>query len=107
MGIQSYSELTVWQKSMDMVCVIYSIVKKLPKEELFALSDQIRRAAVSIPSNIAEGQARNSTKEFIQFITIANGSKAELETQLLLCKKNRSIIGKRYLGSYEYATGNR
>lgn len=59
----------------------------MPKEETYALSDQIRRAAVSIPSNIAEGQARNSTKEFIQFLSIAQGSRAELDTQLLLCIK--------------------
>ncbi|HQL05934.1 MAG TPA: four helix bundle protein [Treponemataceae bacterium] len=67
--------------------MIYSLVKKLPREEIYALSDQMRRAAVSIPSNIAEGQSRNSTKEFIQFLAIAKGSKAELETQLLLCVK--------------------
>lgn len=85
MGVKSYQELIVWQKSMAVAKMIYSLVKKLPKEELFALSDQMRRAAVSIPSNIAEGQARNSTKEFLQFLAIARGSKAELETQLLLC----------------------
>ncbi|MDR4508690.1 MAG: four helix bundle protein [Candidatus Brocadiaceae bacterium] len=72
---------------MELARVIYLLVKKLPKEELYSLSDQMRRAAVSIPSNIAEGQARNSTKEFLQFLAIARGSKAELETQLLLCVK--------------------
>ena len=61
--------------------------KKLPKEELFALSDQMRRAAISIPSNIAEGQGRNSSKEYVRFLAFAKGSKAELETQLLLCVK--------------------
>ena len=70
---------------MNVATMIYSLVKKLPKEKLFALSDQMRRAAVSIPSDIAEGQARNSTREFLQFLAIARGSKAELETQLLLC----------------------
>jgi len=64
---------------------VYSLVKRLPKEELYGLSDQMRRAAVSIPSNIAEGQGRKSTKEFLQFLSIANGSRTELETQLLLC----------------------
>lgn len=87
MTVKSYTELIVWQKSMDAAGSVYALIKKLPKEELFALSGQMRRAAISIPSNIAEGQARNSTKEFLQFLAIANGSKAELETQLLLCEK--------------------
>ena len=65
--------------------MVYHLVKRLPHEELFALSSQIRRSAISIPSNIAEGQARNSTKEFLQFLSIAKVSKAELETQLILC----------------------
>lgn len=64
---------------------VYSVVKKLPKEGLYGLTLQIRRSAVSIPSNIAEGQTRNHTNEFIQFLSIANGSRAELETQLILC----------------------
>ncbi len=68
-----------------MAKMIYLLIKQLPREELFALSSQMRRAAISIPSNIAEGQARNSTKEFLQFLSIAQGSKAELETQLILC----------------------
>ncbi len=72
---------------MDLTAMVYQVTKKLPKEEMYSLTNQMRRAAVSIPSNIAEGQARNSTKEFIQFLRIAQGSKAELETQLLLCLK--------------------
>ncbi len=72
---------------MELVTEVYCLVKRLPKEELFSLSDQIRRAVISIPSNIAEGHGRNSTKEFIQFLAIAKGSKAELETQLLICVK--------------------
>ncbi|MBP3366052.1 MAG: four helix bundle protein [Treponema sp.] len=87
MAVQSYKELLIWQKGMQIAKEIYSLVKKLPKEEIYALSDQMRRAAVSIPSNIAEGQSRNSTKEFIHFLSITNGSKAELETQLILCKE--------------------
>lgn len=83
MGVKNYQELIVWQKAMEVVKQIYLLVRKLPIEEKFALSDQMRRAAVSIPSNIAEGQARNSTREFLQFLSIARGSKAELETQLL------------------------
>ena len=87
MAWKNYQELIVWQKAMDVAAEIYHIVKKLPKEECFSLSDQMRRAAVSIPSNIAEGQARSSKKEFIHFLSIALGSKSELETQLLLSVK--------------------
>ncbi len=82
---KDFKDLIVWQKSMELVAEVYRLVKKLPKEELYALSDQIRRSAISIPSNIAEGQGRNSMKEFNQFLAISKGSKAELETQLLLC----------------------
>ena len=84
-NIKDFKDLILWQRAMDLVVEVYDLVKKLPKEELFALSDQIRRAVISIPSNIAEGQGRNSSKEFIHFLSIAKGSKAELETQLLLC----------------------
>ena len=87
MAIQNYQELIVWQKAMELTQKIYIVTKKLPKEEIYSLTNQMRRAAVSIPSNIAEGQSRNSTKEFMQFLSIARGSKAELETQLLLCLK--------------------
>ena len=87
MDIKSYKDMIVWQKSMDLAIEIYKLVKLLPKEEIYALSDQMRRAAVSIPSNIAEGQSRNKTKEFIQFLCIARGSNSELFTQLLICEK--------------------
>ena len=86
-NIKDFKDLFLWQRAMDLVVEVYDLVKKLPKEELFALSDQIRRAVISIPSNIAEGQGRNSSKEFIHFLSIAKGSKAELETQLLLCMR--------------------
>ena len=85
MGVLKYQDLIVWQKAMQLVKMVYQLVKRLPKEETYVLSDQIRRSAVSIPSNIAEGQERNSTKEFIQFLSIAKGSKAELQTQLHIC----------------------
>jgi len=85
--IKSFRELKVWQKSIDMTIEIYRIIKKLPKEELYSLSDQMKRAAVSIPSNIAEGQARNKGKEFIRFLRIALGSRAEIETQLTICRR--------------------
>ena len=84
--VKSYRELIVWQKSIEACRLTYLLVKKLPKEELYALSDQMR-AAISMPSNIAEGQSRNSKNEFIHFLSIARGSKSELETQLLLCKE--------------------
>lgn len=83
--IASYRELLVWQRAMQMVYETYRVVKLLPKEEQYGLSEQMRRAAVSIPSNIAEGQARNSTKEFIKFLSIAKGSNAELQTQCEIC----------------------
>ena len=82
-----YQNLIVWQKSMELTAEVYRLVKLLPKEETFSISDQMRRAAVSIPSNIAEGKNRNSSKEFKQFLSIARGSTAELETQLLICNR--------------------
>ena len=82
--MNSYQDLEVWKKSIDFVEQIYRLVKQLPKEETYALSDQMRRAAVSIPSNIAEGANRKTTKEYIQFLYIALGSTAELETQLII-----------------------
>ena len=86
MEIKTYKDLFVWQKSMELCRGIYTIIKQLPKEETYALSDQIKRSAVSIPSNIAEGQARGTTKEYIHFLSIAMGSNAELNTQLILCE---------------------
>ena len=85
MAYSSYRELTVWQKAMELAEEVYHLAKKLPKEETYALSDQMRRAAVSVPSNIAEGHGRESKNEFRSFLSIANGSVSELETQLLLC----------------------
>ena len=72
---------------MDLVAATYELTKKLPKEETFGLIDQMRRAAVSIPSNISEGQSRKNNKEFLQFLYVAKGSKSELETQVLICEK--------------------
>ena len=81
----NYKNLVVWQKSMELTLNIYKIVKKLPKEEMFALSDQMRKAAVSIPSNIAEGCGRRLQGELKYFLRIASGSAAELETQMQIC----------------------
>jgi len=80
----NHKEMDVWLKSMDLVEKIYTMSKEFPKEETYGLTNQIRKASVSIPSNIAEGAARKSNKEFLQFINIAVGSLAEVETQYLL-----------------------
>ena len=85
--MKNHKELIVRQKSMLLVEEIYRLVKILPKEETYALSDQMRRAVISIPSNIAEGNGRESEKEFLRFLSIAQGSNAEIETQLLICQR--------------------
>lgn len=85
MKTSDFKKLDVWKKSMDFACDLYGLTLLLPREERFGLSDQLRRAAISVPSNIAEGQSRNSSKEFIHFLSISKGSLAEMETQLILC----------------------
>jgi four helix bundle protein len=94
--MKSYRELKVWQEAVDLVTEIYSITKSFPGTEVYGLTSQIRRAAVSIPSNIAEGWGRNSTKEYIQFLTTARGSLLALETQLLI-SCNLGYINKEQL----------
>lgn len=84
---KSFKDLLVWQKSMDLVVLVYEVTKSFPKDELFGLVSQMRRASVSIASNVAEGEARKSKKEFAHFLGISLGSKAELETQVLLCER--------------------
>lgn len=83
----NHKELDVWKESIELTKKIYNITKNFPKEELYGLTNQIRRASVSIPSNIAEGSTRNSDKEFIQFLYVSLGSLAELETQLIISKE--------------------
>lgn len=83
-AVRSYRDLLVWQKAMELVKQVYQMVARFPVHERFGLSDQMRRAAVSIPSNIAEGQSRQHTTEFRHFLYIALGSLAELETQALI-----------------------
>lgn len=80
-----YKDLILWQKSMELVKEVYLLIQKLPQEENYALSSQMRRAVVSIPSNIAEGSGRKSQKDYIRFLDIARGSQYELETQLHIC----------------------
>ncbi|MBI4845537.1 MAG: four helix bundle protein [Candidatus Omnitrophica bacterium] len=82
--IKNYKDLQVWQKSVVFITEIYNITKKFPKEEIFGLINQMRRSAVSVPSNIAEGWMRQYTKEYVQFIYHALGSCGELETQLII-----------------------
>jgi four helix bundle protein len=86
MPIQSYRELDVWKKSMALAKQAYVTTRPFPKEETYGLTSQLRRAASSIPANIAEGRTRGGRKEFIYFLNIANGSLAELETHLLLAQ---------------------
>ncbi len=82
MSVESYKNLIVWQKSMDLVLLIYSLTKKFPEEEIYGLTSQMKRAEVSVPSNIAEGSRRSSKKDFRNFLLNAYGSGAELETQI-------------------------
>ena len=83
----SYKELIVWQKALELAVKVYEVTKKYPKEEMFGITSHMRRASVSISSNIAEGSLRGSKKEYTQFLCIALGSSAELESQLLLSEK--------------------
>jgi four helix bundle protein len=84
--MRTYKKLDVWKSGVELVKKVYIATSGFPKEEMYGLTSQIRRSAISIPSNIAESSARNSTKEFIQFLYIALGSAAELETQLIISK---------------------
>ena len=81
---QSYKDLIAWQKAMQLVTAVYCATRSFPQEERYGLTNQLRRAAVSVPSNIAEGQARFSPKEFTHFLSQARGSLVEIETQLLI-----------------------
>jgi len=85
--MRNFQELVVWQKAMDLVVNVYDLVKIFPKDELYSLSAQLKRACISVPSNIAEGYSRNTTKDYIRFLYIARGSLSEVQTQLLLSIK--------------------
>jgi four helix bundle protein len=84
--VQSFRDLQVWQRAMQLTVAIYRLTQEFPREEVYGLSSQIRRAAVSVPSNIAEGQGRLGTGEFRQFLGVARGSNFELQTQLEIAK---------------------
>ena len=85
--ISSFRDLLVWQKAMDLATEIYRLTRLFPADELYGLTSQLRRSSVSIPSNIAEGQGRTGTKEFLQFLSIARGSVCELQTQLEIARR--------------------
>lgn len=87
MGKRNYKDLLVWRRAIDLVPVVYGVVKLLPHEENYALGDQLRRAAVSNAANIAEGQARRHPQEFLQYLAIAKGSLAELHTLLIIAER--------------------
>ena len=84
--IMDYKDLAAWQKGRQLVREIYNLTKRLPKEEMYDMTSQIHRSAISIPSNIAEGYGRNYLQDYIRFLRIARGSCYELETQLILCE---------------------
>lgn len=95
--INSYKELTVWQKSYTLTRTVYRITEHFPKKEDFSLTSQMRRCSLSIPSNIAEGYRRGHRKEFVQFLQIAFGSASELEVQLLLSKDIAYVTEEEYI----------
>jgi four helix bundle protein len=95
-SVQSFRDLEVWQRSMELTAMVYRLTKQFPREEIFGITGQLRRAAVSIPSNIAEGQGRLNTREFRQSLGIARGSNCELQTQLeiahALCYGDQKLL---------------
>mgnify|MGYP001131901817 CR=1 FL=1 len=101
MKVRHYKDLIVWQKAMDLVLMIYQITKAFPREELYGLNNQMQRAAVSIPSNIAEGQARRTSAEFRNYLSIARGSLAELETQLIIAQRLNYLTNEQLISIME------
>lgn len=85
--IRDFRDLKVWQMAIELVPAVYEVVKRFPKTEMYALGDQLRRAVVSVPANIAEGQARQYTKEFVHYLSVARGSLAETETLLVVAQR--------------------
>ena len=95
MKLKNYQELIVWQRAMDLVEDVYRSSRDFPREEIYSLTSQIRRAAVSIPSNIAEGQGRRTTSDFLRHLSIAYGSLREVETQILIARRLKYIAQAR------------
>jgi four helix bundle protein len=102
MKIKSYKELDVWKKGIEIVDGVYKMTGKFPKEERYGLANQMQRAAVSIASNIAEGFARQHTKEYQQFCYIALGSCAELETQLIIAQRRNYVSSEAFSELEDY-----
>ncbi len=94
--MRSHNNLDAWKKSIDFVVEIYKVTDRFPRDERFGLTSQIRRASVSIAANIAEGAGRKSDKEFLQFLSHAQGSASEVETELLIAYRLGFVIGKEY-----------
>lgn len=94
--IRTHKDLKIWQRSVALVTRVYAITEKFPKSEMWGLTNQIRRASVSVPSNIAEGSGRRSDKELVQFLHIASGSLAELETQFIIANNLGFIANNEY-----------
>ena len=93
--VKDYRDLIVWQKAMDLVETIYRATGTFPREEIYGLTSQMRRAAISIPSNIAEGNGRNTTRDYVHFLGMAYGSVKEVETQALIAERLRYINASR------------
>lgn len=94
--MHQYKELKVWQKSISIADTIYELTKLFPNEEKFGLVTQMRRACISMSSNIAEGAGKSSTKDFIRFLEISNGSSYELDTQIIICKNQNYITNEQF-----------
>ena len=95
-NVTSYKDLLIWQKGIEIVKEVYVLSKKLPKEEVYGLTSQIKRSSISIPSNIAEGWRRNYTKSYVQFLKYSRGSLLELETQIIIAKELDFISDKQF-----------
>ena len=96
-GVKSYKELLIWQKGIKIVVLVYKLTKVFPQEEIYALTSQLKRASVSIPSNIAEGFGRQTDKSFNHFLNIARGSLNEIETQLIIAKELEFVTDDKLL----------
>jgi four helix bundle protein len=94
MAVKTYQELFAWQKAMDLAESTYGITRDFPSEERFGITSQLRRAAVSVPSNIAEGHERSSASDYVRYLHIAKGSLAEAETQIVLATRLKFLTGK-------------
>ena len=102
--MRPHEKLEVWQRAIDLVVRIYKMTESFPKEEKFGLISQIRRAAVSIPANIAEGAARQSSKEFCYFLSNAQGSVSELATEIVIARRLGYVADSRYQSDYDELT---